>query len=150
MCRWLSSSFGSAGVPPACGPEARGPEVWFIAFRNAPSQLGGGLDEIARNLLHPGDDLGLVAGPAAQQQRNLLDAGVAVAPEVVRGDRSGIGRDSEGDVGAAAPIGPKQLLDPPDLGDGLGRRHLEPEPAVAILGNPPQRRIALATEPHRY
>src|SRR5216684_7432600 len=63
------------------------------------SQLGGGLDEIARHLLEPGDDL---------------------------------------------------RLDPPDLRAGLGRRHLEANPAVTILGDPPQRRVALAAEPHRH
>jgi len=46
-------------------------------------QLRRGFDEIAGHLLQPGDDLGLAAGPAAQEQRDLLDAGVAVAREVI-------------------------------------------------------------------
>src|SRR5216683_2231463 len=90
------------------------------------SQLGGGLDEIARHLLEPGDDLRLAPRPAAQQQRDLLDAGVEVAREVVRGDRIGIGRNRERDVRAPAPIGHEQLLDPPDLRAGLGRGTLKP------------------------
>jgi hypothetical protein len=51
-------------------------------------QLRGRLDKVAGKRLDAGNDLFFVARPAAQQQRHLVGAGVAVALQIVRGDRS--------------------------------------------------------------
>lgn len=58
------------------------------------SQLGRRFDEVAGQAFEPGDQLRLARAPAAQQQGDLVGAGILVALEVVGGDPMSIGRSS--------------------------------------------------------
>jgi hypothetical protein len=70
------------------------------------------LDPIARRLLHLRYQLALGGRRAEVDQRELLDAEVAIALEVVARDRLGVGREREVKVGALAAGRPQQLVDP--------------------------------------
>jgi hypothetical protein len=52
-------------------------------------------------------------------------------------------------VGALAAIEFQQFLDPPDFSRSLIGRQVEADPAIAIFGDTPERRTALAPEEHR-
>lgn len=62
-------------------------------------QPGGGFDKVPGHLLQARHHVLLGTSPFCDQQGNLLNARVAIAFEVVRLDRIGIGRRGQIDVG---------------------------------------------------
>src|SRR5260370_33442940 len=112
--------------------------IWVIL------ELSGCVDPLAGRVL---DSLRGLLGRARRahiDDHDLVDAGVAVAREIVGRDRLGIRRDRELDVGALAAVGLEQRLDMANLVRRLAGVEVETAPSIARLGDAAQRRAALA------
>src|SRR5580658_1220053 len=95
------------------------------------------------------DSLGLGARRRQRDQYDLVCARVAIAFEVIFGDRLGVRRHYDFNVGSLAPVGFEQLFDTANFGRGFVGREIETAPAVAILGHPSQGWRALTAENYR-
>src|SRR5260370_41097793 len=101
--------------------------IWVIL------ELSGCVDPLAGRVL---DSLRGLLGRARRahiDDHDLVDAGVAVAREIVGRDRLGIGRDRELDVGALAAGGLEQALEMANLGRRPTGIEVEAAPSRRVL-----------------
>ena len=75
-----------------------------------PSESGRRFNELPRNLFKPGNHVAFRTSSAWCQQGDFLDAGIAIALQIVSLDRLGIRRDRELDIGTIATIRLQQFI----------------------------------------